>query len=72
MLYGVGSLSIGTNALDVNSLIQQNVYLPQCVAGIAFNSNSQFEEAKCYVDGILQTVASAISAEDFTLDLTYE
>lgn len=72
MLYGVGNLTIGTNGLDVNSLIQQNVLFPGCVAAVAFNANSTFSEAKCYIDGLLQTVASAISAEDFTLDLTYE
>lgn len=72
MLYGIGSVNIGTNALDINSLFGQNICFPQCTAAVAFNSTSNFSEAKCYVEGILQTIASAISAEDFTLDLTYE
>lgn len=72
MLFGIGSVNIGTNVLDLGDLFQQNICFPQCVAGVSFNATTQFDEAKCYVDGVLQTVASAINAEDFTLDLTYE
>lgn len=72
MLYGIAGLNVGTNNFGATSLIGENIAFPQCVAGFAMTANSNFSEAKCYTDGILQTVASAINAEDFMIDLTYE
>ena len=72
MLYGIATTSIGTNSLDANSLFGQNICYDQCIAGFSLTATTNFVEAKCFVNGILQTVASAINAEDFVLELTYE
>lgn len=72
MLYGIAKTSIGTNALDANTLFGEQIAFDQCIAGFSLTATTNFVEAKCFVNGVLQTVASAINAEDFMLDLTYE
>ena len=71
MLYGLGSSFIATRALGANSLIGANIMQPQCLAGVSFESQTQEQTAECYRNGILQTVASAITAENFTITATY-
>ncbi len=72
MLYGIGAVSIGTNALDANSLLGQNLVLDNCVAGVAFNSESASVSAMCYKNGIKQKVAERINQEMYSVTLTYE
>lgn len=72
MLYGIAKVNIGTNALGASSLFGENIAFDQCVAGLTLEATTNFVEAKCQINGILQTVASAINAEDFMLNLTYE
>jgi hypothetical protein len=72
MLYGIGNVSIGTNGLSASSLLGQNLAFPQCVAGVAFNAESNSVMAKCFRNGTLQKVASRINSEDYKVSLTYE
>ena len=72
MLYGVGTTSIGTNALDASSLIGQNLVFPQCISSVQFTAESNNTVAQCWRDGVKIDVASRITAEMFNLVLTYE
>lgn len=72
MLYGVGTTSIGTNALGASSLIGQNIVFPQCIASVQFTAESNNTVAQCWRDGVKIDVASRITSEMFNLVLTYE
>ena len=72
MLYGVGSTVITTNDLDASSLRGENALFPQCLASFELSTDTTFAEAQCQRNGILQTVAAAVSGETFTLNLTYQ
>lgn len=72
MLYGVGSTVITTNGLDASSLRGEQALFPQCLATFELSTDTTFAEAMCQKDGIMQTVAGAISGETFTLSLTYQ
>jgi hypothetical protein len=71
MLYGIGSVQVGTTGLTASSLIGQNVSFPQCVAGIEFSVESTAVEASCFRNGQLVTVANKINAENAMVSLTY-
>lgn len=58
--------------MDASSLRGENALFSQCLASFELTSDTTFGEAQCQKKGILQTVAGAITAETFTLSLTYE
>ena len=72
MLYGIGSVSIGTNDLGANSILGQNAVFPQCISSVQFTAESNNTVAQCWRDGIKIDVASKITSEMFNLVLTYE
>lgn len=72
MLYGTGSTVITTNGLDASSLRGEKALFPQCLATFEMSTDTTFGEAKCMKKGILLTTASAITAETFSLNLTYQ
>lgn len=72
MLYGTGSTVITTNDLDASSLRGEKALFPQCIASFEMSTDTTFGEAKCMKKGILLTTASAITAETFSLNLTYQ
>ncbi len=72
MLYGTGRTVILTNGLDASSLRGQKALFPQCLASFELAADTNFAEAKCMINGILQTTASAITEENFNLNLTYQ
>ena len=72
MLYGTGSTVITTNDLDASSLRGEKALFPQCLASFEMAVDTNFAEAKCMKRGILQTTASAITEETFSLNLTYQ
>lgn len=72
MLYGVGNTVILAKDLDALALRGQKALMPQCLASFELASDTTFGEAKCMKKGIMLTTASAITAETFTLNLTYQ
>lgn len=72
MLYGIGQVNIGTTKLDANSLLGQNLAFDQCVASVAFATESNSVSASCYVNGVMVNKASKINSELATVTLTYE
>ena len=72
MLYGAGRLAFCSNALDSGSIIGHNVLLPQCLASFSLNAETEEAVARCLINGVRQTTASAVAAEDYLLEVTYE
>ena len=72
MLFGIGSVSVGSNNLDASSLLGQNLSFPQCVAGVEFSIENNAVMAQCYRSGQLVKVAHRINSEDAMVTLTYQ
>lgn len=72
MLYGTGSTVMLAKDLDALALRGEKALFPQCLASFELSTDTTFGEAKCMKKGIMLTTASAITAETFTLNLTYQ
>ena len=72
MLYGTGSTVMLAKDLDALALRGEKALFPQCLASFELSTDTTFGEAKCMRKGIMLTTASAITAETFSLNLTYQ
>jgi hypothetical protein len=71
MLYGAGNLIFETSGLtSENSLRGQDLLYPGLFSSFELTSDTGFLEAKALVAGKLQTVASGVNAETWTLKVT--
>ena len=72
MLTGVGNIFMSTLDLDADSLIGQQIFAPQCIAGVTITPEVTSQTAKCYINGKLTTRASRLTTEDWMLQMSYE